>query len=1012
MEYKMLLKIFTSDDNNKPESGNADLFMKYKILMLTFILGTIVSVIAFGIVLKSNTTKLQNSFRFSSKLKVISLENDFEDQFKELELIAGLYSAAEISDDEFTKFINIALKQTKLNAIIWVDANIVHNNKANINYYFNNNRIKKNIDPTLKINDEIIQGIKEAHSKHQPIATKIFSFLNKDKAVESEIAAIYPVSIIDKNSNETLQGFIVGLINLEDFFSDAFKWRHTMSKAEISIFDKTDINDVRRIYASQGVTNKFFTKKQQRVSSEKVVDESEENYYLQNIEVLSRKWSITFIPIKNYSDLADTNWPTWTILICGMTITSLVGAFLYYLIDRNSKIQKIIGLRTKKLQDMTQMSEDMQNRLRTVLHTVVDGIITINSRGIIEDTNPAVEYIFGYVSDEIIGSHINIIFPEESITNYEKYIQDILDPLQDKVFEVTQIQGKRKDGTLFPLELGISAVTIGKEQMIVGILRDITERKNAEYRLALAADELKNERNRAEAANKAKSQFLANMSHEIRTPMNSIIGMTELLMNTRLTMEQQEYVNTIHSSGDMLLVIINDILDLSKIESGELKIYYTQVLLNKLIVEIVQLLTPKAKQNNNEIIVRYSPDLPTFVITDAVKLRQIIINLLSNAIKFSQNSIIFFNVKQYDKKENNKITFLFEITDHGIGIEEDKLDKIFNSFTQADESTTRKYGGTGLGLAICKKLIEMMDGEIWVESKIDIGSSFWFKITMEYTTDLEQDNYPNETLSDKRILIIDSSLEHNEIITEYLDYYNISNEVSTTAKDAFNKISIGMREKVFFDIILVDQFIEDMDWKKIGNELNKFTKDGSKLILMTRFDRLDHLDFIEQRDYISYLIKPITPTGLIESLKETNIKLSKIEKYNNIEDSGSFAKFDASILIVEDYAPNQRLIKRMLEKFYCQVDIASSGEEALLKLKKNEYDLVLMDCQMPNMDGYETTACIRADEKDKHILIIAMTANALIGDREKCIDAGMDDYIAKPMKQKDLEKILKKWITN
>jgi PAS domain S-box-containing protein len=983
-------------------------FKKHQAIFITFIIGILISIIAFNLVLTNHKKKLEENFRSNSHIRMLLLENQLRNNLKKLEIFGDIASSMESKQAEFASFITHILRHTQFEAITWV---IPKNGNYEVELY----KTKEGFSSIISMDNKVIVDyIRIAIQEKRNIVTEQFAYTGT-RGVKNNIAMILPIfkqniTLSANNGNNQIVGVVVGILNLEDFFRKSLSLQtHLKSHAQIYIYDITAPQQTKLLYYFDGIIKKFFENLEVKFNHYTIGKEAPFSY-MEPINLLSRNWIIHFVPTPNYIKHNLNIWPPWIILSCGMLITSLIAAFLYHLIDRNAQIHKLASQRTEQLQQATQILEDNQNRLQTVLYTVVDGIITIDSHGVIQSTNPATEKIFGYKSEELIGQDVQILFPNSHIHRYRRYINYFFNSNQQKIREVGEIEAKKKDGTIFSIEIGASTVKIGKEMMLVGILRDITERKNTEYRLALYASEVEKERNKAEAASKAKSQFLANMSHEIRTPMNSMIGMTELLMNSKLTLEQQEYIKTIHASGDMLLAIINDILDLSKIEAGELTVNNNNVVLYELIAEIVQLLTPRAKDHNLEIIVRFDANVPQYIITDPVKLRQVIINLVGNAIKFSKDSYVFINISAEVNTDSNA-NILFEIRDNGIGISHDKLDTIFASFTQADESTTRRYGGTGLGLAICKKLVNMMNGQVGVKSTLHKGSIFWFKI--EVQTIITKEIYASDELKAQRVLILDNSPISQNITKEYLDYALIKADTSFSPRDAYNKIIRAEDASKPYAFVLIDSLIEEEEWTKFAVEVKSNPQtEHIKLILVTSFDKLDNVNLITKLKFCTYLIKPICMITLIDTLNnalKSNPTVIAPLKQDSISEQ-QLTQLHANILVVEDYPPNQRLAKKMLEKFGCKVDIAPGGLEALEILKQNSYDLIFMDCQMPHMDGYETTRKIRKLPEGKNILIVAMTANALIGDKEKCLNAGMNDYLAKPMKQKDLENILTTWI--
>jgi PAS domain S-box-containing protein len=678
-----------------------------------------------------------------------------------------------------------------------------------------------------------------------------------------------------------------------------------------------------------------------------------------------------------------------------------VSILFFHLISNNSKIAQLIRKRTAELEKTTKILSYNRNRLRLFFHAAIDGIITIDSKGMIIGHNPAAAKIVGYSLAELVDKPVSMLIPAEHLVEYNQYILELLeDYTKDKMVNTRrEILVRHKDGRILPIEIGFSVVRINEELTLVGIFRDITERKQAENKLELYAQALEIERNKAEVANRAKSEFLAKMSHEIRTPMNTIIGMTELLLNTTLEDEQREYVDSINSSGDMLMVIINDILDLSKIEAGELKFDCSNIVLADLLSDVVQSLSQKILENKINLIIRLDPSLPREIIADPVRLRQILLNLVGNAIKFSYDGYVHINISKV-ASEYKKITVLCEIEDNGIGIDDKQLDDIFKNFTQADGSTTRKYGGTGLGLSICKKLVEMMKGQIGVKSQIGKGSVFWFRASFDILND--EAFYP--IFPNQKILVVESCLKMQKVLKEYLEILNVQYTFASSAEQA-----LPLLQNEHFQLALIANTVQDISAIKLAQIIKSDLSIAPvKLILMSDFGQFIKTNVLNNIGFYSQLLKPIFMDDLVHIL-DGNFQLQKLIA-SVAKKSNELPKFVATVLVVEDYQPNQRVAKKILEKIGCNVDIASNGFAALKMLEKKRYDLVLMDCQMPDIDGYETTSLIRESSAFGNTLIVAMTANALDGDRDRCIAAGMNDYIAKPMSQKDIIKILTQYL--
>lgn len=775
-----------------------------------------------------------------------------------------------------------------------------------------------------------------------------------------------------------------------------------------------------------------------------------------------------------------------------------------------------------------------------VIDNVLDGIITITHKGIVETLNPAAVQLFGYSADEVIGNNVSMLMPEPYHSQHDQYLENYITTGVAKIIGIgREVVGKRKDGTMFPMDLAVTQFEIDGKPHFIGILQDITKRKETEAALRQALrddfrhtvknlqtlvfkfrqnakgefiytlsegklaeelgfdservvgkrpqdlfqeersedliqklgeafkghhvnyesfhgervlhitlspiiengeilevvgsgidithrkkmeEELSLTRDQALESSKIKSQFLANMSHEIRTPMNGIIGVSELLLESELKQDQEDWVTIIHDSAHALLTIINDVLDFSKMEAGKMAIDYVEFNLMSLVEGIAEMFVPKARKKGINLLTFVDPKIPKILIGDPMRLRQILINLTDNAIKFTNTGNVIVRVNLLDL-DSELTTLNFTVADTGIGISKEEQVQLFQPFVQADATPTRKYGGTGLGLAITKRLVELMNGQIGLESEKMEGTTFWFQLPFEVIEEHESQPASEPTRSffaDLPILLVVEKAVERDILFAYLESWGCQVSSCENGIEGLSYLKRAAASPAPIPLAIVSLKDSGMDSQTFA-EIIKKDKDLAKTKLIELLDLEANPAPSKQEAFELQLPQPIKHHLLRESI---------LNIFNNVDEGDvdgdvsvkkrktgkellkpSVSEPQTELLLVEDHPVNQKVTLYQLKKLGYSCDVANNGYIALEKIRNHPYKLILMDIQMPEMDGLETTKRIRQDETTGvHIPIIAMTANAMPKDKDHYLSQGMDDYLSKPVSLVSLGQLLRKWL--
>ncbi|MCX6359853.1 MAG: response regulator [Armatimonadetes bacterium] len=672
-----------------------------------------------------------------------------------------------------------------------------------------------------------------------------------------------------------------------------------------------------------------------------------------------------------------------------------------------------------------------EGRIRAITTSAQDAILMMDDRGRISYWNPAAERIFGYTAQEVVGKDLHaLLAPERFRPAAEAAYGPFLQSGQGAaVGQVLDLAALRKDGVEISVRLSLSAVQMDGRWHAVGILSDITERIESERKiveanaqLAVARDEANALAERANDASRAKSEFLASMSHEIRTPMNGIIGMTGLLLDTELTADQRQFAQIVRSSGDSLLALINDILDFSKIEAGKLDLEPLDFDLRTAMEDAVEVVALKAQQKGLDIVCMVDADLPEMVRGDAGRLRQIAVNLCSNAVKFTGAGSVALRASKEAETEAS-LTIRFTVTDTGIGIPADKQAQIFGAFSQADQSTTRKYGGTGLGLAISKQLAELMGGAIGVDSIVGAGSTFWFTAVLGRAA-VRADQGPDgaaggSALQGVRVLVVDDNEVNRLLISTLLETWGCDHAQAEDGAGALRMLREALEARRPFRLAILDMHMPGIDGEELAAAIAADHDLRSTLLMMlTSLSERGAAQRLAGHGVSRCLTKPVRQAALraciLEVLEMGRPGAASRAAGPDETDREAAARLSGRVLVAEDNPTNQLVALMILRKLGLRADAVANGVEALAAMRTTPYDIVLMDCQMPEMDGFEAARRVRdasSNVLDQSVPIIAMTAGAMRGDRDACLQAGMNDYITKPVRPADLAEVLGRWLT-
>ncbi|CCQ89648.1 putative FOG: CheY-like receiver [Nitrospina gracilis 3/211] len=665
-----------------------------------------------------------------------------------------------------------------------------------------------------------------------------------------------------------------------------------------------------------------------------------------------------------------------------------------------------------QIEELNEELKAKEAKKHAILETMLDPLIVIDERGSIQNFNAAAQKIFGYEASEIIGKNVAILMPETYRTGHDDAIQRYRNTRKPTILgELREEWGHRKDGTVFPIELLINEMTINGERQFVGICRDITERKVVE-------EELVEAERQAVSANEAKSRFLANMSHEIRTPMNTILGLAHLALQHDLPTKIKGYVEKIEKSGKSLLGIINDILDFSKVEAGKLELEIVQFDLQEVLENVAYQQAQAAEKRGTELVFFSSPKVPQNLMGDPLRLGQVLTNLVSNAIKFTLKGTVavYTDVELGEPDTSSRVILKFTVQDTGIGMTPEQVEGVFGAFNQADTSTTRKYGGTGLGLAISRQLVELMLGSIEIESEAGKGSTFIISIPFDCDPgELEKVKLKRDG-SDKRALVIEKNPVLARVLTGMLQSLGFFAEHRESLDAGVDQI-VAVQMDQAYDLVFVDLEFTESHWNEISERLKLLSTPSGNTRVVLVVPELKFLNRIESQgaSLDGVVVKPIRLSQLFDLVtnlfENKNARMVRVtEREETLFDPTSFR--GCRVLVAEDNEINQEVVEELLLNVGFDVTIVDNGKKVVECLDSQQFDVVLLDLQMPVMDGFEAARQIRQDKKFESLPVIALTANAMAGDRERTAEVGMNDHVTKPIDPEAMYQTLRRWVTS
>ncbi|MHB8898570.1 MAG: response regulator [Thermoguttaceae bacterium] len=1002
------------------------------------LLGCAVSLALYFILRRQETQWIDARFRFDAQVRVNAIERELAANLAVLEALGAFYAGSrDVERSEFLAFTDAFLReQAGITALAWAERQPLltgpersFGEAAKPSAPVSGGTTDSRFPVTFLVPSDY-PFLQEGHdvgeteelqaamatardSGYRTITSSIYLY-NQEESAGQNVFALMPVyrrqapHATEEQRRQNLAGFYVAVLRLDAMMERAIGFTSNLG-IDVQVFDYMQPVGSAWTYLSLSPARE---KPFQPLRDPRLL-EGDCPGFCSPVKIPGCQWFIVCTPTEAYVDKLRRPLPLVSVL-ASLMVTTVLLLYLNDILTRAEKVERLVVKRTAELRSANvQLGLEIEQRERaaqglrdsealysSLVESLPVHVLRKDKDGRFTFANRSFCRLLGKPFEEIVGRSDFDFYPRDLA---EKYLADDL-----IVFETGELfeaeEKNQQDGDTRYVHVMKSPVYDASGKIIgtQAIFWDVTARREAEFAL-------ENAKEAAESASRAKSAFLANMSHEIRTPMNAILGMTELVLSDSLSARQREYLSVVRESGEALVTVINDILDFSKIEAGKLDIRGEPFDLHDALGSTMKFLAVRAHEKSLELVYRVASDVPRWVVGDSTRLRQVLVNLVGNAIKFTSNGEVMLDVVQL-RGEDGQVWIQLGVTDTGIGIAREKLAAIFEAFEQADTSTTRQFGGTGLGLAITHRLVELMGGTISVVSEERRGSCFRVSLPFGWIED-RQPQADEAAFAAVRVLVVDDSQTNRRVLLEILESWNVRADGVATAGEAMVSIREATEHGQPFDVVLVDSTLADPDGFSLAEEL---VRDGGLVghvvMMLTSKDRPGDIARCEQMGAASYLSKPLKRSELF------NILLARISDDSEYahRDAGEDHPLPSSlpplkVLVAEDSLMGQKLIRGILERHGHMPVIVNTGREVVERWQSGTFDVILMDVQMPEMDGLAATALIRQREADgeRRTPIIAMTAHAMRGDEERCLAAGMDGYVSKPIHLRRLFEVIR-----